>query len=77
MMEPSENQAGYAVSFTLIIDNWYLPFLFTLTVMMLPPQQYVRVQDSTVTARAKNFHSVQYLLVHGTADGESHSQSFL
>jgi len=28
------------------------------------------VQNSTVTARAKNFHSVQYLLVHGTADGE-------
>ncbi|XP_008323074.1 dipeptidyl peptidase 4 [Cynoglossus semilaevis] len=42
MMEPSENQAGYA--------------------------------DSTVTARAKNFHSVQYLLVHGTADDNVHFQ---
>lgn len=28
------------------------------------------VQNSTVTERAKNFHSVQYLLIHGTADGE-------
>lgn len=28
------------------------------------------VQNSTVTERAKNFRSVQYLLVHGTADGE-------
>lgn len=28
------------------------------------------VQNSTVTERAKNFHSVKYLLVHGTADGE-------
>lgn len=28
------------------------------------------VQNSTVTERAKNFHLVQYLLVHGTADGE-------
>lgn len=28
------------------------------------------VQNSTVTAMAKNFHSVKYLLIHGTADGE-------
>lgn len=27
------------------------------------------LQNSTVTGRAKNFKSVQYLLVHGTADG--------
>lgn len=38
--------------------------------MALPSHKPESVQDSTVTARAKNFHSVQYLLVHGTADGE-------
>lgn len=33
------------------------------------------MQNTTVTARARNFHSVQYLLVHGTADGEQHKAS--
>ena len=28
------------------------------------------VQSSTVMGRARNFKTVQYLLVHGTADGE-------
>ncbi len=46
----------------------------TVWVMLLPVFSNKRksdcVQNSTVTARAKNFHSVQYLLVHGTADGE-------
>lgn len=32
-------------------------------------------QNSTVTGRARNFDSVQYLLVHGTADGETHTHT--
>lgn len=31
---------------------------------------YFPFQNSTVMARAQNFHNVDYLLIHGTADGE-------
>ena len=66
MMEPTENPDGYAVSFTLskIVLSAHCCSLLYLNAN-------VCAQNSTVPGRAKNFHSVQYLLVHGTADGES------
>lgn len=64
---------------TITISTWQV-FLFTSSCFCHYELRYYHwslnkcnsdvVQNSTVTERAKNFHSVQYLLVHGTADGE-------
>ncbi|XP_077958456.1 dipeptidyl peptidase 4 isoform X2 [Gasterosteus aculeatus] len=57
------------------VSKWeYYDSIYTERYMMEPSQNPVAYANSTVTARAKNFHSVQYLLVHGTADDNVHFQ---
>uniref|UniRef100_A0A7N9ARJ7 Dipeptidyl peptidase 4-like n=1 Tax=Mastacembelus armatus TaxID=205130 RepID=A0A7N9ARJ7_9TELE len=54
------------------VSKWeYYDSIYTERYMMQPSENYL---NSTVTERAKNFHSVQYLLVHGTADDNVHFQ---
>ncbi|KAF1371634.1 hypothetical protein PFLUV_G00270500 [Perca fluviatilis] len=57
------------------VSKWeYYDSIYTERYMMEPSQNYFGYTNSTVTARAKNFHSVQYLLIHGTADDNVHFQ---
>ncbi|KAL6115523.1 fap [Pungitius sinensis] len=57
------------------VSKWkYYDSIYTERYMMEPSENSVAYTNSTVTARAKNFHSVQYLLVHGTADDNVHFQ---
>uniref|UniRef100_A0A3P9MPR4 Uncharacterized protein n=1 Tax=Oryzias latipes TaxID=8090 RepID=A0A3P9MPR4_ORYLA len=57
------------------VSKWtYYDSIYTERYMMQPSENTKGYADSTVTARAKNFHSVQYLLVHGTADDNVHFQ---
>ncbi|XP_068446730.1 dipeptidyl peptidase 4-like isoform X2 [Clinocottus analis] len=57
------------------VSKWeYYDSIYTERYMMEPSQNSFAYSNSTVTARAKNFHSVQYLLVHGTADDNVHFQ---
>ncbi|XP_029305666.1 dipeptidyl peptidase 4-like [Cottoperca gobio] len=57
------------------VSKWeYYDSIYTERYMMEPEQNSVAYANSTVTARAKNFHAVQYLLVHGTADDNVHFQ---
>ncbi|XP_054479910.1 dipeptidyl peptidase 4-like isoform X1 [Anoplopoma fimbria] len=57
------------------VSKWvYYDSIYTERYMMEPIENYLGYTNSTVTARAKNFHSVQYLLVHGTADDNVHFQ---
>ncbi|XP_034408632.1 dipeptidyl peptidase 4-like isoform X2 [Cyclopterus lumpus] len=57
------------------VSKWeYYDSIYTERYMMEPSENHVAYTNSTVTARAKNFHSVQYLLVHGTADDNVHFQ---
>ncbi|XP_062237028.1 dipeptidyl peptidase 4-like [Platichthys flesus] len=56
-------------------SKWkYYDSIYTERYMVTPAQNPDGYANSTVTARAKNFHSVQYLLVHGTADDNVHFQ---
>ncbi|XP_074483766.1 dipeptidyl peptidase 4-like [Sebastes fasciatus] len=57
------------------VSKWeYYDSIYTERYMMEPSENYLAYTNSTVTARAKNFQSVQYLLVHGTADDNVHFQ---
>uniref|UniRef100_A0A4W6BTU8 Dipeptidyl-peptidase 4 n=1 Tax=Lates calcarifer TaxID=8187 RepID=A0A4W6BTU8_LATCA len=57
------------------VSKWvYYDSIYTERYMMEPSENPDAYLNSTVTARAKNFHSVQYLLVHGTADDNVHFQ---
>uniref|UniRef100_A0A3Q3WAU1 Uncharacterized protein n=1 Tax=Mola mola TaxID=94237 RepID=A0A3Q3WAU1_MOLML len=57
------------------VSKWeYYDTIYTERYMMPPEDNYDAYMNSTVTGRAKNFHSVQYLLVHGTADDNVHFQ---
>ncbi|KAM8722667.1 dipeptidyl peptidase 4-like isoform 2-T2 [Acanthopagrus schlegelii] len=57
------------------VSKWYYyDSIYTERYMMQPSENKAFYENSTVTERAKNFHSVQYLLVHGTADDNVHFQ---
>ncbi|KAM9766875.1 dipeptidyl peptidase 4-like [Menidia menidia] len=57
------------------VSKWeYYDSIYTERYMMQPSENPDAYNNSTVTARAKNFHAVQYLLVHGTADDNVHFQ---
>ncbi|XP_070813835.1 dipeptidyl peptidase 4-like [Chaetodon trifascialis] len=57
------------------VSKWnYYDSIYTERYMLEPSQNEGFYSNSTVTERAKNFHSVQYLLVHGTADDNVHFQ---
>ncbi|XP_056287501.1 dipeptidyl peptidase 4-like isoform X3 [Pseudoliparis swirei] len=60
----------HTISASLVIPD----SIYTERYMMQPSENNLGYSNSTVTARAKNFHSVQYLLVHGTADDNVHFQ---
>uniref|UniRef100_A0A665W7W4 Dipeptidyl-peptidase 4 n=1 Tax=Echeneis naucrates TaxID=173247 RepID=A0A665W7W4_ECHNA len=57
------------------VSKWeYYDTIYTERYMRQPSENPEGYANTTVTARAKNFHSVQYLLVHGTADDNVHFQ---
>ncbi|XP_019960035.1 dipeptidyl peptidase 4-like isoform X2 [Paralichthys olivaceus] len=57
------------------VSKWkYYDSIYTERYMLTPSENPDRYANSTVTDRAKNFHSVQYLLIHGTADDNVHFQ---
>ncbi|XP_038157924.1 dipeptidyl peptidase 4 [Cyprinodon tularosa] len=57
------------------VSKWeYYDSIYTERYMRQPSENRDAYDNSTVTARAKNFQSVQYLLVHGTADDNVHFQ---
>uniref|UniRef100_A0AAZ3SCL0 Uncharacterized protein n=1 Tax=Oncorhynchus tshawytscha TaxID=74940 RepID=A0AAZ3SCL0_ONCTS len=57
------------------VSKWeYYDSIYTERYMNQPSENLEFYNNSTVTARAKNFKSVQYLLVHGTADDNVHFQ---
>lgn len=72
MGKPSENSDSYKVNLTqadlmaaVLVTFLFFALQFRLTKM----SPLCSEQNSTVTMRAKNFKTVDYLLVHGTADG--------
>ncbi|XP_036401574.1 dipeptidyl peptidase 4-like [Megalops cyprinoides] len=57
------------------VSKWeYYDSIYTERYMNRPADNLNAYQNSTVTSRAKNFKSVKYLLVHGTADDNVHFQ---
>ncbi|XP_072305849.1 dipeptidyl peptidase 4 [Eucyclogobius newberryi] len=57
------------------VSKWkYYDSIYTERYMTPPLMNQDAYDNSTVTARAKNFHSVKYLLIHGTADDNVHFQ---
>ncbi|XP_037552682.1 dipeptidyl peptidase 4 [Nematolebias whitei] len=57
------------------VSKWeYYDSIYTERYMMQPSENFDAYATSTVMARAKNFHSVDYLLIHGTADDNVHFQ---
>lgn len=57
------------------VSKWkYYDSIYTERYMREPDENPDFYANSTVTERAKNFHSVKYLLVHGTADDNVHFQ---
>uniref|UniRef100_A0A8C1F2F5 Dipeptidyl-peptidase 4 n=1 Tax=Cyprinus carpio carpio TaxID=630221 RepID=A0A8C1F2F5_CYPCA len=57
------------------VSKWeYYDSIYTERYMVTPAENQAFYDNSTVMERAKNFKSVQYLLVHGTADDNVHFQ---
>ncbi|CAJ1087497.1 dipeptidyl peptidase 4-like [Xyrichtys novacula] len=57
------------------VSKWiYYDSIYTERYMLEPSENPHFYANSTVTERAKNFHAVKYLLVHGTADDNVHFQ---
>lgn len=57
------------------VSKWeYYDAVYTERYMHRPQENSDNYNNSTVISRAKNFSSVQYLLVHGTADDNVHFQ---
>lgn len=57
------------------VSKWdFYDSIYTERYMLEPSQNLLAYTNSTVMERAKNFHSVQYLLIHGTADDNVHFQ---
>ncbi|XP_062383632.1 dipeptidyl peptidase 4 [Sardina pilchardus] len=57
------------------VSKWeYYDSIYTERYMLRPQDNQAFYDNSTVTGRAKNFESVQYLLIHGTADDNVHFQ---
>ncbi|KAG7247892.1 hypothetical protein CRUP_029552 [Coryphaenoides rupestris] len=57
------------------VSKWeYYDSIYTERYMNQPRENSHFYENSTVTGRANKFHSVQYLLVHGTADDNVHFQ---
>lgn len=57
------------------VSKWeYYDTIYTERYMTEPSENPDFYANSTVTGRAKNFHQVDYLLVHGTADDNVHFQ---
>ncbi|XP_072253206.1 dipeptidyl peptidase 4 [Leuresthes tenuis] len=57
------------------VANWeYYDAVYTERYMGKPTENSDSYKNSTVTSRAENFKSVNYLLVHGTADDNVHFQ---
>uniref|UniRef100_A0A8C9ZJ26 Fibroblast activation protein, alpha n=1 Tax=Sander lucioperca TaxID=283035 RepID=A0A8C9ZJ26_SANLU len=57
------------------VAKWeYYDAVYTERYMGKPTENSDSYNNSTVTARAKNFKTVDYLLVHGTADDNVHFQ---